>query len=201
MEKSTTYLVFDATGIGKPKDYKAPFTDTFSWPRLIHLSWIVLNDQFKPIKDYDCIIKPEGFAIDHHVTKFSRLEEEEIEKKGEKVEDVFVEFAKSVESADYLVAHNMNIQENIIAAEYMRKGMHPPHFTTERLCLMQEATFYCKLPSRGGGYKWPSLQELYTTLFNQKFAPAGNARADVIAAARSFIMLMKRGELEDFFDD
>lgn len=194
------YLVFDASGIGKPKDYKAPFTDTFSWPRLIHLSWIMLNEEFKPIKDYDCIIKPEGFSVDHHVTKFTRLEEEEINKKGEKVEDVFEEFAKSVEEADYLIAHNMNVQENIIAAEYMRKGMHPPHFTTERLCLMQEATFYCKLQSRGGGYKWPSLQEIYMTLFHQKFAPAGNARADVIAAARCFIMLMKKGELEDFFD-
>ena len=195
------YLVFDATGIGKPKDYKAPFTDTFSWPRLIHLSWIVLDEAFKPVKDYDCIIKPEGYEVDHHVLKFSRLEAKEIERRGEPVEDVFKVFAESVASVDYLVAHSMDTQENIVAAEYMRKGMHPPHFTTERLCLMQEATFYCKIQKRGGGYKWPSLQELYTTLFHQKFAPAGNARADVIAAARSFIMLMKKGELEDFFDE
>ena len=195
------YLVFDATGIGKPKDYKAPFTDTFSWPRLIHLSWIMLNDQFKPVEDYDCIIKPEGFSIDHHIEKFSRLEKEEIEKKGELVEDVFKQFAKNVEEADYLIAHNMNINENVIAAEYMRKNMHPPHFAKERLCLMQEATWYCKLPSKSGGYKWPSLNELYATLFHQKYSPAGNARADVIAAARSFIMLMKKGELVDFFDE
>ena len=66
---------------------------------------------------------------------------------------------------------------------------------------MMEATWYCKLPARGGGYKWPSLQELYTILFKQRYSPSNNARADVIAAARSFIMLMKKGELEDFFDD
>lgn len=195
------YLVFDASPIGKPKDYKAPFTDTFSWPRLIHLSWIMLNDELKPISDYDCIVKPDGFEIDHHVTKYTKLEEDEIKKKGENVEDIFTQFTKSVEEADYLVAHNMNMNENVVAAEYMRKGMHPPLFTKERICLMQEATFYCKLPSRGGGYKWPSLQELYTILFHQKYAPSNNARADVIAAARSFIMLMKKGELEDFFDD
>ena len=41
------YLIFDASPIGKPKDYKAPFTDTFNWPRLIHLSWITLNDELK----------------------------------------------------------------------------------------------------------------------------------------------------------
>ena len=77
------YLVFDASPIGKPKDYKAPFTDTFSWPRLIHLSWITLNDELKPISDYDCVVKPEGFAIDHHITKYAKLDEDEIEKKGE----------------------------------------------------------------------------------------------------------------------
>lgn len=195
------YLVFDATPISKPKDYKAPFSDTFAWPRLIHLSWIMLNEELKPIEDYDCVAIPEGFGIDRHIEKYARLDEEEISKKGEKVEDIFTQFTKSVEAADYLVAHNMNVSENVIAAEYMRKNMHPPLFTKERICLMQEATWYCKIPSRGGGYKWPSLQELYTILFKQRYAPAGNARADVIAAARSFIMLMKKGELEDFFDD
>ena len=66
---------------------------------------------------------------------------------------------------------------------------------------MQESTWYCKIPGRGGKYKWPSLNELHAICFNQKFSPAGNARADVIAASRSFIKLMKLGQLEDMFED
>ena len=51
------YLIFDVSGITKPKDWKAPFSDTFSWPRILHMSWIMLNEELKPIKDFDCIIK------------------------------------------------------------------------------------------------------------------------------------------------
>ena len=75
------YLVFDASPISKPKDYKAPFTDTFSWPRMIHLSWIMLNDDLKPIHDFDCVVNPEGFAITDQIAKYARLDKEEIEKK------------------------------------------------------------------------------------------------------------------------
>jgi len=195
------YLVFDASPISKPKDYKAPFTDTFSWPRMIHLSWIMLNDDLKPIHDFDCVVNPEGFAITDQIAKYARLDKEEIEKKGEDLEDILKQFTKSAEEADYIIAHNMNANECIVAAEYMRKNMHPPIFTKERICLMQEATWFCKIPSKGGGYKWPTLNELYSILFHQRYTPANNARADVIAAARSFIMLKKKGELEDLFEE
>ena len=50
------YLIFDVSSIDKPKNWKAPFSDTFSWPRIIHMSWIILNKELKPVKDYDCII-------------------------------------------------------------------------------------------------------------------------------------------------
>ena len=53
---------------------------------------------------------------------------------------------------------------------------------------------------RPGGYKWPTLSELHAACFNSAYTPANNARADVIAAARCFIKLMKSGQLEDLFD-
>jgi hypothetical protein len=64
---------------------------------------------------------------------------------------------------------------------------------------MQESTWYCKLKGKDGRYKWPTLNELHAILFNQKYTPANNARADVIAASRCFIKLMKMGQLEDLF--
>ena len=71
---------------------------------------------------------------------------------------------------------------------------------TESYCLMQEATYYCKIKGKGG-YKWPSLQEMHTIIFKQGFSPAGNARADVIAASRCFIALKKARAFEDIFID
>jgi len=195
------YLIFDVSSIDKPKNWKAPFSDTFSWPRMIHISWIILNKELKPIKDYDCIIQPEGFSINETIEKRCRIEKKELDEKGEKLSDVLKQFNATLKDADFLFAHNMNFNENVLAAEYLRQGIDHDLFKKERICLMQESTFYCKIPSKTGGYKWPSLSELHAIIFKQKFSPAGNARADVIAASRCFIALMKVGAFEDLFDD
>jgi len=195
------YLIFDVSSIDKPKNWKAPFSDTFSWPRMIHISWIILNKELKPVKDYDCIIQPEGFSINESIEKRCRIEKKELDEKGESLADVLKQFDASLQDVEYLFAHNMNFNENVLAAEYLRQGIDHNLFKKDRVCLMQESTFYCKIPSKTGGYKWPSLSELHATIFKQKFSPAGNARADVIAATRCFIALMKVGAFEDLFDD
>jgi len=195
------YLIFDVSGITKPKDWKAPFSDTFSWPRILHMSWIILNEELKPIKDFDCIIKPDGYTLTDTIKDFCKIDQEDVDTKAQDISDVLKLFNESLQDVQYVFAHNMNFNENTVAAEYLRETMDHDLFRKDRYCLMQEATFYCKIPSKRGGYKWPSLPELHATLFKQKYTPAGNARADVIAAARCFIALMKVGALSDIFDD
>ena len=195
------YLIYAISANGKPKDYKAPFSDTFSWPRIVHISWIVLDEELKLVEDYDSVIKPEGFTIDERIAKTVHLDEEDIKSKSSKLDDVLDQFDKSVTQVEYTVAHNIASQQNILAAEYIRLNRKPQHFGTEGICLMRESTYYCRIPNKRGGFKWPSKQELYATLFNQKYSPSGNARADVIAATRSFKKLMMAGALQDVFDE
>lgn len=195
------YLILDVTPIEKPKNYKAPFSETNAWPRMQHLSWIVLGADMKPIEDYDCIIKPVSYKVTAAVNKYGKLSNEERENKEVELDAVLKQFTDSMEKVQYVIGHNINTSACVLAAEYMRKGEHPTIFGAEHVCLMQESTWYCKIPNNRGGFKWPSLSELYAILFKQRYSPAGNARADVIAAARSFIMLHKIGELEDVFDN
>ena len=195
------YLIFDCSGSEKVKDYKIPFSNYFSWPKVVHLSWIVLNSEFKPVEDFDCILTGEGRTISEDAAKFAKIDPEDIEKKGIDVEKALEAFNKSVEKSEYIFAHNLNSNENILAAEFMRNTMDIPMFKKERFCLMQEGTYFCKLPSKTGGYKWPTLPELHAACFHTTYTPANNARADVIAAARCFIKLMKSGKLEDLFED
>lgn len=195
------YLIFDISSIDKPKNWKATFSDTFSWPRMIHISWIILDENLKPKKDYDCIIQPEGFSMNDKIEKRCKINEADLKEKGVKLDDVLKTFNESLKEAEYLFAHNMNFNENVLAAEYYRQGIDHDLFKMDRFCLMQESTFYCKIPSKTGGYKWPSLTELHATIFNQRYSPAGNARADVIAASRCFIGLKKVGAFDDLFDD
>jgi len=194
------YLIFDVTANGKPQNWKASYTDVFMWPRLIHCSWIVLDDQFKPIEDYNCIIKPENFKITEESFEKSGEDKAKFES-GDPITEVLSKFKDSLEMVQYTISFNLNFNESIIAAEYHRAGEKNPLLYLDKFCLMQESTWYCKIPGKRGNYKWPTLNQLHAVCFNQKFSPAGNARADVIAASRCFIKLMKIGQLEDMFED
>lgn len=194
------YLIFDCSAIGNPSSYKAPFSDTFNWPRMIHISWILLDKNYKPIGDFDRIVKPEGFIFTEEIQKKSKIDAEDIENKAVPLVEILETFNESVKQCEYLFSHNLNFNENVLAAEYIRKGIDILMFKKERHCLMHEGTYFCKIPSKTGGYKWPTLTELHASCFNTSYTPANNARADVIAAARCFIKLMKTNQLEDLFD-
>lgn len=192
------YVIFDASANGKPKSYKAAQDDSFNWPRLLHLSWIILGEDLKPIQDYNCLIKPEGFTPNPTSLKSHHLELEKLQEKGNVLKDVLDQFEKSIQENEFVFAHNLKFNEGVVGSEYRRMTRPSPLTGADTYCLMHEATYYCKLPGKRG-YKWPSLQEMHSLIFNQGFTPSNNARADVIAASRCFIYLMKARALEDIF--
>lgn len=195
------YLIFDCSALAGKTDYKANFTETNAWPRLIHISWILLNEEFKPIGDADYIVDSKNFLIDNKSKEKAHIDDEDIAKKAKSVDEILDKFSETAEKAEYIFAHNLNYNENILGAEYVRNKKSINMFSKKRYCLMEEGTYYCKIPSKGGGFKFPTLPELHAACFGQSYGPPGNARADVIASARSFIKLMKTRQLEDLFED
>jgi len=195
------YLIFDVSANGKPLSYKASPNDVGNWPRLIHISWIILGEDLKPKEDYNYLIKPDGFTIKEEIAKRHTIELEKAINEGNEMKSVLQHFSKAVDEAKYIFAHNLNYNENIVAAEFKRAEMDHRLFASERLCLMQEGTFYAKIPNKRGGYKWPSLMELHAAIFKQGFGPANNARADVIASSRCFIAMHRAGAFDDLFED
>ncbi|MCZ2101147.1 MAG: hypothetical protein LC107_06385 [Chitinophagales bacterium] len=195
------YLIFDCSALAGKTNYKANFTETEAWPRLIHISWILLNQEYKPIADADYIVQSSQFKIDEKSKEKAHIDDEDIQKKALPINEILDKFSEAVEQAEYLFSHNLNYNENILGAEYVRAKKSISMFSKKRFCLMEEGTYFCKIPAKGGGFKFPTLPELHASCFGQSYGPAGNARADVIAAARSFIKLMKTGKLEDIFDE
>ena len=194
------YLIFDGSANGRPRSYKAALDDTSAWPNLMHLSWIILGEDLKPMEDYNVLIKPEGYTPTKAAMKSHHLTAENFQKTKDTLKETLEKFAESVKKCDYLFAHNLQYNEGVIGSEYYRMSMSSPLIAAEKFCLMHEATYFCKLPGKRG-YKWPSLQEMHSMMFKQGFTPSGHARADVIAASRCFIYLMKSGALEDLFDE
>ena len=83
-----------------------------------------------------------------------------------------------------------------MGAELYRAGIET---TLENLPILDTCTELtaelCKIPGgRGGRFKLPTLTELHEFLFQQPFAEAHNATADVEATTRCFFELLRIGE-------
>ena len=78
-----------------------------------------------------------------------------------------------------------------MGAEFLRLGMENPLPSMPLLDTCSETTAQmCQIPGgRGGKFKLPTLTELHQFLFQQPFAQAHNATADVEATTRCFLEL------------
>jgi len=193
------YLFFDASMAGNPKSWKAPATDTFNWPRMIHLSWLLYNEERELIDSSDDIIQPVGFEITGEIEQRHQVSPEKAAEEGVPVKESLTRFLAAIEKANYVIAHNMKYHEAVLTSELIRKSLPYRDLTNaEKYCLMQEATWYTKLPAKGGRYKWPSLQEIHTKLFGTRFSNAGNALGDVSACTVCFFGLLDLEAIELF---
>lgn len=192
-------LIFDTSAAGKPKKWKAPYTDTFSWPRMIHLSWLCYDREGNLASDEDLLIKNGALEIPEDMLRYHKLKLEDIEEKGVDLVEALEKFKAIVDQSDYIFSFNLNYNENVVGAEYVRHNINHRLHQSERYCLMRESTYFCKIQGKDGGYKWPTLTELHTRCFGAGYAGPNNARNDVLAATKCFNYMWTEGELEDLF--
>ena len=184
------YLVFDTETTGIPKNYKAPVSDLNNWPRLVQIAWLVADHEGNEIGSVEHIIKPEGFTIPADAARIHGISTERALREGQALASVLAEVVRDIGNAAVLIAHNVQFDEKILGAEFLRTG-HPNYLAAKkRLCTMQSATDYCRLPGNYG-YKWPTLTELYRKLFSQELQGAHRALADVRACAKCFFELKR----------
>ena len=192
------YLFFDVSANGKPKSWKGALNDPFNWPRMIHLSWLMYNKDRELIDSSDDIIKPEGVDISPEIEQKAQISREDAIEKGVSMKDALLKFKAVLEKAEYVIAHNMKFNEAVVTSEFYRKNISHVLDACEKYCLMQEATWYCKLPSKTGGYKWPTLQEIHAKVFGNRYANANNALGDVSACVVCFFALLDLEAIELF---
>ena len=194
-------IIYDTSAAGNVKNWKAPANDTFNWPRLIHLAWQVYDDDRNLASFGNKIIRPQGFDIPPEFSQRSGVQYDQAMDEGEDLKTVLKAFNEELKKVKYAVSFNLNFNRGVLLSEYIRSNMDSYLEDVESFCLMRESTYFCKIPSRTGGYKWPSLAELYAKLFKVRLKGLHQADTDVIATASSFYRLVDMGQLEDLFDD
>lgn len=192
------FLIFDTETTGLPRNYNAPLSDSDNWPRVVQIAWQLHDVKGNLISANSIIVKPVGFTIPFNAAQVHGITTERALTEGNDLQTVMNEFVEAVKQTKYLCGHNIEFDLSIIGAEFIRLGMSDyfadkPVIDTKN----DDVTEFCAIPGgRGGKYKWPKLEELYTKLFNEGFEAAHNAAFDVQATTKAFFELLKRGILK-----
>ena len=183
------FLVFDTETTGLPKKWNAPISDSENWPRCIQLAWQLHDIKGELVSSHSYLLKPEGFTIPFEAEKIHGISTELAQKIGKNLDEVLKLFISDYNNCGFLVGHNVKFDINIIGAELFRIGHSIDITKKDVLDTCNELTAnVCKLPGgRGGKYKYPTLIEIYSFLFQEKFKEAHNASADVEATSRVFL--------------
>jgi len=205
------YLIFDTETTGLPKKYTAPISDTDNWPRCIQIAWQLHDEMGRVIEHQDFLVQPEGFNIPYDAERIHGISTKLAQAEGVPLAAVLEKFNIALSKAKFIVGQNLGFDVNIMGCEFYRLGIESPMSSMPILDTCTEVTAsLLKLPGgRGGKFKLPTLTELHQYLFNQPFAEAHNATADVEATTRCFFELIRtevftKQELEveqEYFED
>lgn len=191
------YFIFDTETNGLPKNYSASAEDFDQWPRITQLCFAGFNEDGDCFLKFNSLIKPDGweipkekFFIDNNMTT------ERCEREGVSIAEALDCFIKHRLNARYSIGHNISFDSKIIRAEMFRLNRRE-EFESEKICTMMKSTAYCQLcVPNSNRFKWPKLEELHRFLFKSEFVGAHDAMNDVMATAKCFFELKKRGVID-----
>ena len=190
------YLFFDTETTGLPKKKNAPIKDLDNWPRIVQIAWLEFDKNGKEISRGDYIIKPNGFIIPEESSRIHKITQKIAEEEGTDLKAALNVFNSLVSKSENLVAHNIEFDENVIGAEFLREYISTDFFDKNRICTMKSTVDFVKIPSDRGGYRYPGLADLHMKLFGEGFKGAHNALVDIEITAKCFWELQKRGLLD-----
>lgn len=195
-------LFIDTETNGLPRDFKAPYTDTHNWPRIVQVAWLLADEDGNTISEKSYIIKPDGWIVGGETAAIHGITTGRATLEGVPIRGVIDALEVDLIGVKFVVCHNTSFDRPVIAAEYCRVAqaiqseawthsvMYP---TMKHFCTMDMSTDIMKLPSKKtGAYKWPKLDELYYFLFGQDVPGREryhDAMVDVKATAKCFFKL------------
>lgn len=187
-------LFFDTETTGKPKNFKAKPQDVDNWPRVVQLAWALYNEEGALVRGFQFLVKPDGWTIEPEAEAVHGISLEKADAEGRPVLEVLQKFIYDYEQSHTLVAHNLNFDYPVVAAELLRAQVQAKNRVSWKVCTMMASTSFCNIPGKFGKQKkWPKLEELHKKLFEETFEGAHDAMVDVTACARCFFELSKRG--------
>jgi DNA polymerase III epsilon subunit-like protein len=194
-------LVFDTETTGLPSGRNISVNDVDKWPHIIQLSYILYDTELnKTCSCVDDIIK---LDVDVHISAKSiemhGITRSTSMRKGIPIAEAIHNFNNALQEADWVIAHNISFDKQMIMAESNRLGIEQ-HFSygngygIKEYCTMRNSIKVCKIEKESASgkifYKFPTLTELHNHLF--KFTPKNthDSMSDVLICLRCYYVLV-----------
>ena len=175
-------MILDTETTGFPSSSNPQEIDKFNNARLIELGYILYDSDQNEIKQYNSLIKPNGFLITnsfvHGITQQDALS------KGRDISKVLADLVADLIKVNVIICHNINFDMNILLSEAYRANNHAlitSIVTKSKICTMETGKKFMKLN------KLPKLVELYKLLNNGKEVSQDHrALADCVICAECY---------------
>lgn len=206
------YLFYDTETSGLPLNPTVTHTVVDNWPRLVQIAWILCDDNRKIHEMKKFIIKPEGWVIPKTAEDVHGISTEKAIAEGLPISDVLKAFMIDLHKADYVVGHNIRFDRKVVAAELYRNfyGYHYDEvlYGKNYRDTMHCAREFCKVPysvDKNGktkkGYKFPTLNEMYSVLYaGETIDDMHSAMGDIKATIKCFWRLHDLGLVDRFYE-
>ena len=185
-----SFNVFDTETTGLPlrkRDMSDP-----EQPWFLQLGFIIADENFQTLQEYDKIVCPPPGAIFHpRAEAVHGITEERARDEGIPVAHALEEFAHAcslIGDEGIHTAYNLNFDDYIMRAAARRTF---PDFAdhgkmlyadSTPLCTMEMAKGYLRVPGGAGGYRPVKLEQAYRRITGHKLQGAHDALSDVKGA-------------------
>jgi len=192
-------LIFDTETTGLPKRRNANPEETYLFPYVVQLSWMVFNtgnNKLEKLKD-KIIRLPKNIRIPPSATEIHGITQERMMMEGEPMDKVLDDFMRDVSSCTYLVAHNIEFDKTMIDVECFRHKFRKKLSECRKMeyCTMKKGIKICNIMkinpyTKKKEPKWPKLIELHKVLFNTDPKNLHNALIDILVCFRCFYKMV-----------
>lgn len=185
-------LYFDTETSGFVRD-PLPLDDP-SQPWVVQLT-ALLADEERVWASLSVVIRADGREMPQAAAKIHGYDAKLADEVGVSEGDAMVLFAALFERAEHLVSHNLTFDfERVSVALYRCSPASLERFQKlPGTCTMLSGAPVCRIPGRYGDWKWPKLSELHEHLFGEGYEGQHDALADVMAARRCHLELLRLG--------
>lgn len=137
VSKSTRYLFFDTETSGLPRQMDAPVARLNNWPRVIQLAWILTDFQGQILSQQQYLVQPTGWRMQPGAFKVHGISLQRAREVGLPLTSVLERFNLDLLQTDSIVGHNVQFDQKILGAEFLRIGQTNPLQRRHAQCTMK----------------------------------------------------------------